>query len=486
MTGPRHQRADLRRVARQAMLDRGLLPDFGQPIYEQLARVAEPTAARPSRDLRNLQWCSIDNDDSRDLDQLTASQALGATGAVRILVAVADVDWLVAKATPIDAHAAANTTSVYTAAQTFPMLPERLSTDLTSLNPGADRSSLVVEYTVTDDGTIVDPAVSRALVRNQAKLAYEAVAAWLDGRGPLPPAAAQVPELDRDLRRQDQAAVRLRQRRQARGALSFQSVEARPVFDGDRVVALKTDTSNRARELIAELMIASNGVVARFLDERRRPSLRRVVRSPERWERIVRVAASHGETLPDEPSALALERFLAARRVADPLHFPDLSLTIVKLMGRGEYVPQLPGQPSIGHFGLAANEYAHSTAPNRRFPDLVTHRQVKAALADEADPYSSGELAEAAARCSLQEANAARVERQVRKSAAALLLERRVGESFAGVVTGAAPKGTYVRLFDPPVEGRIVRGFADLAVGDKVHVTLVGTDFERGWLDFAR
>jgi exoribonuclease-2 len=467
------------------MLDRGLRPDFGEAVYEQLARVTGPSVAPAPRDLRNLQWCSIDNDDSRDLDQLTVSENATRTGAARILVAIADVDSLVEKATPIDAHAAANTTSVYTAAQTFPMLPERLSTDLTSLNPGADRSSLVIEYTVTDDGTIVDLHLSHALVRNQAKLAYDAVAAWLDGKGPLPPAAAQA-GLEQQLRQQDQAAARLRQRRQARGALSFQSIEARPVFDGDRVVALKTDAPNRARDLIAELMIAANTAVAHFLDERGRPSLRRVVRSPERWEKIVRVAASHGESLPAEPSARALEQFLAGRRAADPVRFPDLSLTIVKLMGRGEYVAQLPGQPPAGHFGLAANEYSHSTAPNRRFPDLVTHRQVRAAIANQADPYSAAELALAASHSSEQEANAAKVERQVRKSAAALLLERRVGESFAAVVTGAAPKGTYARLFDPAVEGRIVRGFAGLAVGDKVRVTLVGTDFERGWLDFAR
>jgi exoribonuclease-2 len=468
------------------MLDRGLRPDFGEAVYEQLGRLGAAAPAPALRDLRNLQWCSIDNDDSRDLDQLTVSENLTGTGAVRILVAIADVDSLIEKATPIDAHAAANTTSVYTAAQTFPMLPERLSTDLTSLNPGVDRTSLVVEYTVADDGTIADSQLSHALVRNQAKLAYDAVAAWLEGAGPLPPAVAQVPGLDQQLRQQDQAAARLRQRRQARGALAFQSLEARPVFDGDRVVALKIDGTNRARELISELMIASNTVVARFLDERGRPSLRRVVRSPERWERIIRVAASHGEDLPAEPSALALEQFLARRRATDPVRFPDLSLTIVKLMGRGEYVAQRPGQPPLGHFGLAANEYSHATAPNRRFPDLVTHRQVKAALENQADPYEDAELAEAAARSSQQEASAAKVERQVRKSVAALLLERRVGESFAGVVTGAAPKGTYVRLLDPPVEGRIVRGFAGLAVGDKVRVNLVGTDFERGWLDFAR
>ena len=486
MAPPRHHRDHLRRVARQAMLERGLLPDFGGAVFEQLARIAGP-AQPPAgvRDLRNLQWCSIDNDDSRDLDQLSVSDNLPG-GEVRILVAIADVDSLVIRATPIDEHAATNTTSVYTPAQIFPMLPERLSTDLTSLNAGADRTSLVVEYTVTGEGQLQDPQLSRALVKNQAKLSYDAVAAWLEGRGPLPAAAAQVDGLDRQLRQQDQAAARLRQQRRARGALELESVEARPVFKDDLVIALEAQRPNRARALISDFMIAANTAVARFLERRGRPSLRRVVRSPERWEKIVDLAASHGEILPDQPSSTALEAFLARRRAADPERFPDLSLAIVKLMGRGEYDVALPGQTPVGHFGLAVNEYAHSTAPNRRFPDLVTHRLVKAALDGEPDPYTPEELMQVARQSSAQESNAAKVERQVRKSAAALLLERRVGESFDGIVTGAASKGTYLRLLAPPVEGRIVRGFAGLGVGDKVRVTLVGTDFERGHIDFAR
>jgi len=467
------------------MLDRGLQPDFGGAVFEQLARIVGP--AQPGagfRDLRNLQWCSIDNDDSRDLDQLSVSDDL--PGVVRILVAIADVDSLVIRDTPIDGHAAVNTTSVYTPAQIFPMLPERLSTDLTSLNEGVARTSLVIAFTVTDDGEVVEPELFPALVQSQAKLAYDSVAAWLEGQGPLPAAADRVPGLDARLRQQDQAAARLRQRRRARGALELESLEARPVFDGDMVVDLRVQRPNRARTLIADFMIAANTAVGRFLERRGRPSLRRVVRSPERWQKIVAVAAAHGETLPAEPSTAALEAFLARRRTADPIRFPDLSLTIVKLMGRGEYEVAVPGQSSPGHFGLAVQDYAHSTAPNRRFPDLVTHRLVKAALAGAPEPYTADELAAIAAQSSLQEANAAKVERQVRKSAAALLLEHRVGESFAGIVTGAAPKGTYVRILDPPVEGRIVRGFAGLAVGDKVRVTLVGTDFERGYIDFAR
>jgi exoribonuclease-2 len=399
-------------------------------------------------------------------------------------VAVADVDALVAKATPIDVHAAQNTASVYVAGHIFPMLPERLSTDLTSLGPDCDRVTLVIEYAVNPDGTLGDTQVSRALVRNQAKLAYNAVAAWLDGQGPLPAPAAQVKGMDGQLRMQDEVATRLRKLRHALGALDLQSLEARPVFEGDAVVGLHEEKPNRAKHLIEDFMIAANGVVARFLEKHGRPSLRRVVRSPERWAKIVAVAAGYGEQLPADPSARALEGFLAKRRAADPLRFPDLSLVIVKLMGAGEYVMEMPGEEPVGHFGLAVKDYAHSTAPNRRFPDLVTHRLVKAALAGRPAPYSSSELKTLAGHCTVQESNAAKVERQVRKSAAALLLEKRVGEVFEGVITGDADKGTWVRTFDPPAEGRVDVAPGGRHVGDKVRVRLVATDFERGFLDF--
>ena len=437
------------------------------------------------RDLRDRLWCSIDNDDSLDLDQLSVAEDLGG-GTVKILVAVADVDALVAKATPIDGHAASNTASVYVAGHVYPMLPERLSTDLTSLGPDCDRLGLVIEYAVKPDGTLGDTRVGRALVRNRAKLAYNAVAAWLDGQGPLPEPAARVKGMDLQLRMQDEVAARLRRLRHQQGALDLQSLESRPVFDGDAVVGLQAEKPNRTKQLIEDFMIAANGVVARFLEAKARPSLRRVVRSPERWAKIAEVAARLGESLPAEPSARALEAFLLKRHAADPLRFPDLSLVIVKLMGAGEYVVELPGQTPVGHFGLAVKDYAHSTAPNRRFPDLVTHRLVKAALSDGPAPYSVAELAELANHCTLQEGNVAKVERQVHKSAATLLLEARVGESFEGVITGAADKGTWVRIFDPPVEGRIVRGFQSLRVGDQVRVVLVHTDFDRGYLDFER
>jgi exoribonuclease-2 len=343
---------------------------------------------------------------------------------------------------------------------------------------------VVVEYTVKEDGTLGDYSVYRALVRNQAKLAYGSVAAWLDGEGPIPSAAARTPGMDAQLRRQNQAAFRLRRVRQERGAPDFESLESRPVFEGDTLVALKEDKPNQAKAMIAEMMIGANGVVARFLEAKGRPSVRRVVRSPERWEKIVSVAREYGETLSAEPSASALGAFLAKRRAADPLRFPDLSLVIVKLMGRGEYVVDIPGSASIGHFGLAVDDYTHSTAPNRRFPDLITQRLVKAALADTSAPYDAAELSALAVHCNVQETNATKVERQVKKSAAALVLKRRVGELFNGVITGASEKGTYVRIFDPPVEGRVVQNEAGLRVGATVRVKLVATDFERGYLDF--
>jgi exoribonuclease-2 len=481
-----HHRSDLQRIAHKAMLDRGLETEFASDALGQLDAIRGPAVADGEiEDLRSRLWCSIDNDDSEDLDQLTVAEDLG-NGAVRILVAVADVDALVAKATPIDRHASKNTVSVYVAGHVYPMLPERLSTDLTSLNPNADRVSLVVAYVVKPDGNLGESSVRRALVHNRAKLAYNAVAAWLDGQGPLPEPAARVPGMDAQLRAQDEVAARLRRLRHEHGALDLQSLESRAVFSGDAVVGLHADKPNRAKWLIEDFMIAANGVVARFLADKARPSLQRVVRSPERWAKIVDKAAEYGESLPAEPSGMALGAFLTRRRAADPLRFPDLSLVIVKLMGLGEYVVERPGEAPIGHFGLAVTDYAHATAPNRRFPDLVTHRLLKAALAGAPSPYSVEELGALASHCTVQEGAAAKVERQVRKSAAALLLEQRVGESFDGVITGAADKGTWVRVFDPPVEGRVERGAEGLRVGDKVRVRLLSTDFERGFIDFER
>jgi exoribonuclease-2 len=410
----------------------------------------------------------------------------GADGASRILVAVADVDALVHAGSALDAHARANTTSVYTAGQVFPMLPERLSTDLTSLGEGQDRLAIIVELTVGPDGVVRGSEVSRALVRNSAKLAYDAVAAWLDGTAPAPPRLAAVPGLEQQLRIQDRVAQAMKALRHQHGALTLESTETRTVFQGDVLTELRPDLKNRAKELIENFMVAANGATAQYLEQHGFPSMRRVLRLPQRWDRIVALAAGLGQGLPAEPSAAALEAFLAARLHADPQGFPDLSLAVIKLLGRGEYVLELPGQAVQGHFGLAVKDYTHSTAPNRRFPDLITQRLLKAALAGASLPYTIPELTELAKHCTDKEDDATKVERRVRKSAAALLLSGRIGEQFDAIVTGASPKGTWVRLFQPPAEGRLERGFQGLDVGDRVRVRLVHTDVERGFIDFVR
>jgi exoribonuclease-2 len=473
-------------IARQAMIDRGLDPEFNKDVRKQLEGIRGPARADESvRDLREYGWCSIDNDESRDLDQLTWADDAG-DGNVRILIAVADVDALVKKDTPIDRHARHNTTSVYTAATLFPMLPEELSTDLTSLNENEDRVALVLELTVREDGTIESEDVYRALVHNHAKLTYDRVAAWLDGEEEEPAKMRGVHGLAESLRMQDRAGDAMRALRHENGALSFETIEAKPILRDGEVVELRQPRRNNARLLIEDFMIAANGVTARFLAKQQLPSIRRVVRSPERWDRIERIAEELGERLPPEPDSRALEEFLRARKKADPLRFPDLSLAIVKAMGAGEYVVEEAGQAPAGHFGLAVRDYTHSTAPNRRYPDLITHRLVKAALAGEEPPYSVEELGELAEHCTKQEDAANKVERQVRKTATAYLMTGRVGDTFDAIVTGASAKGTWVRTLNPPIEGKVVRGAQGLDVGDRTRVKLVNVDVERGHIDFAR
>ncbi len=468
-------------------MERGLEPDFSPAVIAETNAVshAAPLATASVRDFRELLWASIDNDDSRDLDQLSVAEEL-AGGAVKILVAVADVDSTVKAGSAIDRHARANTTSVYTAAQIFPMLPEELSTNLTSLGEGQERLAVIIEMDVGLDGSVIRSDVYRAVVLNHAKLAYNAVAAWLDGAAAAPAKLAAVPGLAEQVRIQDRVAQALRGRRHQNGALGLETIEARAVFDGDVLADLRADEKNRAKELIEDFMIAANGVTARYLQQKGFPSLRRVLRSPERWGRIVDLAAALGDRLPPEPSARSLDEFLARRRKIDPARFADLSLSVVKLLGSGEYALELPGQQAMGHFGLAVKDYTHSTAPNRRFPDLLTQRLLKAALAGVPVPYGDDELGALARHCTVQEDNASKVERQVRKSAAALLLASRVGEQWDGIVTGASEKGTWVRIFRPPVEGKLVRGFHGLDVGERVRVQLVHTDVERGFIDFVR
>ena len=437
------------------------------------------------RDLRDLLWASIDNDDSRDLDQLTVAEAMPGDK-VKILVAVADVDSIVKNGSAIDDHARHNTTSVYTAATIFPMLPEKLSTDLTSLNFNEDRLAIVVEMVIGADGSLQDSDIYRARVRNHAKLAYNSVAAWLEGNGIVPEAIAAVHGLDENLRMQDRVAQSMKNFRHVHGALSFETIEARPIFDGDEIRDLEVEKKNRAKDIIEDFMIAANGVTARYLSSRKFPSLRRVVRTPKRWERIVEIAGEHGFKLPDNPDSRALEEFLMKEKAADPLRFPDLSLSIIKLMGPGEYVAELPGDTAPGHFGLAVRDYTHSTAPNRRYPDLITQRLLKAALAEHPVPYDKDDLEALAKHCTEEEDAAKKVERQVAKSAAALLLESRIGERFDAIVTGAAPKGTWVRLLHPPIEGKLVHGFEGIDVGHRIRVQLIHTDVEQGFIDFKR
>jgi exoribonuclease-2 len=476
-------RALLQRIAIRAMVDYGLEPELPPQAVAQMQRLGHALLDR-LRDLRALPWSSIDNDESRDLDQLEV--VIEEDGAVRLLIAIADVDALVPKGSALDDHAARNTTSVYTTARVFPMLPEILSTDRTSLNPDADRAAIVVDMRIGKDGTLESEQVYRAAVRNRARLAYSAVAAWLDGNGPEPDAIERLPALAQQVRTQADVAARLRSRREQEGALDFDRTEVKPVMGDGMVKDLHVERSNRARDMIESFMIAANGVTARFLASRGLPSIRRVVRAPSRWPRIVEIAASYGVALPADPDARALEAFLKAQRQASPDRFGDLSLSILKLLGRGEYVAEQPGAGGAGHFALAESNYTHSTAPNRRFPDLVTQRLVKGALDGGGACYGLAELTPLAEHCTRQEDAANKVERRVRKSAAALWLADRVGQEFSAMVTGASSKGTWVRLDRPPIEGKLERGFEGVDVGDHLRVRLIGTDPERGFVDFAR
>ena len=475
---------DLHAAAHQAMLDNGFIPDVPAAVTAEVAAAVEPNGAMAVgvRDLRDLPWSSIDNDSSRDLDQLEIAEKLP-DGTVRVRVAIADVDTTVPKGSATDQFAAANSTSVYTGIVTYPMLPDRLSTDLTSLGQNDDRASVVIEFVVAADGSIRSHDVYMARVSNHAKLAYNNVGAWLDGSATLPACGTQV--IQDQLRLQDSVAQVLRAVRARNGALDLETIEAQSVVLPDQSVDIELVQKTRASRLIEDFMIAANVAMAQFLDEHNSPTIRRIVRSPERWNRIVALAAKLGSTLPDQPDSAALSAFLVDRRKADPDHFADLSLAVVKLIGPGEYAAHEPGETDIGHFGLATNDYTHSTAPNRRFADLVTQRLLKAALAGKPSPYIRDELVAIAAHCTEREDAARKVERQVRKSAAAVSMSRRIGEDFDAIVTGVNRNGTFVRLIHPPVEGRVMRGEEGMDVGDKIRVRLLSTDPARGFIDFA-
>jgi len=478
---------DLQAAAKTIMLEHGFEPEFPAAVSVQLAQLKQnpPAVAATGdiRDLRNLLWSSIDNDTSRDLDQIEVA-ALASNGDVKIMIGIADVDSFAAKQTPIDQHAACETTTVYTGVRNFPMLPEELSTGITSLLENQDRLSMVYEFVVDSAGNVKSPEVYRAVVRNQAQLQYNSVGAWLEGTAAAPPKVASSNELQQQLKLQDEVAQRLKKQRQQNGALNLDTDEVHPLIVNDQVVDVVKQQKNRATDLIEDFMVAANGVVARLLENV--SSLRRIVRSPERWDRIVQLAATKGEKLPAQPDSKALNDFLLRRKAVDPDHFADVSLGVIKLIGPGEYVLERAGEVAPGHFGLAVQDYTHSTAPNRRFADIVTQRLIKGMLAGKDNPYSDDELTAIASNCTQKEDAARKVEREMAKRLAAVAMQHRIGEVFDALVTGVTPHGTFVRVLQPHIEGLLAQGQQGLDVGDKVRAKLVRTDPQRGYIDFAR
>jgi exoribonuclease-2 len=476
---------DLQDAARQEMIDHGFQPDYPPEVSRQVASLRnQKPDTDGARDLRNLFWSSIDNDTSRDLDQIEVAERLD-NGNIRVLVGIADVGVDVPKESPIDLYAGLEGTTVYTGVKTFSMLPEDLSTDMTSLNEGVDRLSVVVEVVIAKDASVQSSTAYRALVKNRAQLTYSGVGPWLEAKTQPPAKVSASPDLQAQLKLQDEAAQIMRSARYRAGALNIDSIETQPVLTNGQVTGITVAQKNRASELIEDFMIAANAATARMLSDKHVSSLRRVVKTPERWDRIVELARRLGETLPPEPDSAALNAFLLKRKQVDPVHSPDLSLSIVKLMGPGEYVIERPGDPGEGHFGLAVHDYTHSTAPNRRYADLVTQRLIKAVLANQTAPYSDDELAGIARNCTLKEDAARKVERVMQKRIAAVALRNRIGELFKGVVTGVTPKGTFVRVISPPVEGILVHA-EGVDVGDQLRVKLLSTDVQRGYIDFGR
>jgi exoribonuclease-2 len=477
----------LQDIARKAMISRGLVPDFPEVEISELNKLLVPATCNTeiAKDMRDLIWCSIDNDDSLDLDQLTYAELLEGNK-VRILVAIADVDALVAAKSNIDNHASQNTATVYTVAKIFPMLPEKLSTNLTSLCLDSDRCAIVVEMILGDDGKIQNSDVYKAIVRNHAKLQYASLADWLEDNGTIPIEITRVNGLAENIKLQDRMAQKMKALRYEQGALEFETIEAIPIFDGDTLSQMKVEQRNKAKDLIEDFMIAANGITAIFLTGKNFPSMRRVVRILKRWDRIVELASEHGYSLPEEADSKSLSEYLKFFKQKDPLHFTDMSISVLKLLGSGEYVVNIPGSIPPGHFGLAVKDYTHSTAPNRRYPDLVTQRMLKSAIAGNPIPYPTEQLEQIAQHCTLKEDDVKKVERQVEKSANAILMKSRIGEIFEAIVSGASPKGTWIRLFNPHVEGKLVDGFNGLKVGQKLKARLTHINVELGFIDFER
>jgi exoribonuclease-2 len=487
MNGNNPSHLDLQAIAKQVMQQRGFEPDFPPQVAQQLADLkAHPpqiAAHGDIRDLRNLLWSSIDNDTSRDLDQIEVAER-ASNGDVKVMVGIADVDTFVPKQTAIDQHAARETTTVYAGVRNFPMLPEELSTGKTSLLENQDCLSVVIEFVVDSTGVVNSPNVYRAVVRNKAQLQYNSVGAWLEGKSASPPKVAASSDLQAQLKLQDEVAQKLKDQRFQHGALTLQSDEVQPLMLNDQVIDVVKQQKNHATELIEDFMVAANGVVARLLEKV--SSLRRIVRTPERWDRIVQLAATKNEKLPAQPDSKALNDFLLRRKAADPDHFADLSLSVIKLIGPGEYVLERAGEVAPGHFGLAVQDYTHSTAPNRRFADVVTQRLIKALLAGQSNPYSDNELTAIAANCTQKEDAAKKVEREMSKRLAAVAMQHRIGEVFDAIVTGATEHGTFVRVMQPHIEGLLAQGEQGLDVGDKLRVKLIRTDVQKGYIDFAR
>ena len=478
---------DLQATAKQIMLEHGFEPEFPAAVSAQLAQLKQSppavTASGEIRDMRNLLWSSIDNDTSRDLDQIEIAVP-ASNGDVKVMIGIADVDAFANKQSPIDQHASCETTTVYAGVRNFPMLPEALSTGITSLLENQDRLSVVYEFLVDSAGGVKSPDVYRAVVRNRAQLQYNSVGAWLEGVAVGPPKVVSSNELQQQLKLQDEVAQRLRKQRQQNGALNLDTDEVHPVIVNDQVVGVVKQQKNRATDLIEDFMVAANGVVARFLENV--SSLRRIVRTPKRWDRIVQLAATKGEKLPAQPDSKALNDFLLRRKAADPDHFADVSLGVIKLIGPGEYVLERAGEVAPGHFGLAVQDYTHSTAPNRRFADIVTQRLIKGMLAGQNNPYSDDELTAIASNCTQKEDAARKVEREMAKRLAAVAMQHRIGEVFDALVTGVTPQGTFVRVLQPHIEGLLAQGQQGLDVGDKLRAKLIRTDPQRGYIDFAR
>ena len=482
-----HNGFDLFAAARQEMIARGFQPDLPPEASRQLeALKTRPSSGTESglRDLRSLLWSSIDNDTSRDLDQAEVAERV--SGGIRVLIAIADVDSDVPIGSPIDQYAARETTSVYTGIQTFPMLPEQLSTDLTSLNQDVDRLAVVIDMLVAPSGSTASGEIYRALVRNRAQLTYNGVGGWLEGTSAAPPKVAASADLAAQLKLQDEAAQLLFKDRQRLGALIIDRVEPETIVANGQVQRISARQRNRATDLIENFMVAANGVMERDLTNTGVSSIRRIVRTPKRWERIVELAARYGDKLPPEPDSGALNIFLQKRRTADSVHYADISLAVIKLMGPGEYVLSRQGDKDQGHFALAAHDYTHSTAPNRRFADLATQRIIKSVLSSQPPPYSDQQLDSIAQHCNLMEDAARKVERGMYKRIAAVALQHRIGQAFAAVVTGVTPKGVFVRISDPPAEGLLARGQQGVDVGDQLQVKLLSADPQRGYLDFGR